>query len=1507
MYKGSIFALGLSRVTFNHTIIKKAKKIIFNSLKVLGVLILLLIVIFSLPVVQTKLARSLTNNINEQFGTDVVIKRVDLSLLGTVALKEVEIRDHHKDTLIFVQTLRTSLINAKKVMDNNVNLGSVTMKGVDFHLTHYKDDDEDNLTIFTDKFEDDGPSDTSEPSNQFRLRTSDIYLQNVNYIQRDERAKNILSFAAYNAGGSLQDFEILGPNVSMQINGLYFQDDRGIDITNLTTKFKYTKEAMLFENTSVRTPHSYLKAEIRFDYKRENLANFNELVEIDAVIDKSYLSILDLNKIYNEIRGDDVLNFTTNLHGSLNNFSMTNLKLDSKQGLRIYGNFNFINAVNNDQGFLLTADMENVTAGYQRLKSILPNLLGNTLPTEFQRLGKFTLSGITKLTESNIEATININSHVGEILVDMEVINIGDIDDARYQGELEFIGFDVGEFFGDPLFGEMSFKGDVNGKGFRVDNINTELIGMVSKLEIRDYEYHNIRVNGTYSNNLFDGNLQVNDENLIMTFEGLANLDDEQNQFDFNAQIDYANLLATGLYKRDSISEIEGSIDLDIRGSSLDDMVGIANFKNIKYKNQKDTYPFKQFLVLSTQNDSIKQIRIDSEDIVKGDLIGNFQFDQLIPLTQNALGSIYSNYNPYKVNPHQFLDFDFTIYNQIVEVFMPDISIAPNTKIKGKIVSDEERLKLTVSSPQITAYGTTIDTLSLRTDNKNPRLPYDAFLSAKRVVTPYYDLAKLNLVNLRQNDTLFFKSTFEGGDLEKEDFNLDFFFTIDKNKKSVVGIEKSNFSFRGSSWSVNPENNKKNKIEFDLRNHEYVFSDFLLRSKEQKIEFKGVLRDSTYKDFQADFTQVRLSSFLPDIDSLKLKGELNGIVDFTQKDSLYSPKGTLMIKDFSINDFDQGDLSLNLEGDNSYQRYIVGLYLDTEEARSISATGDIDFSKSRPMIDLDVFMRDFELDAFSPLGEDVLNSIRGTATGDFTLTGFLGNPNMDGSLVLKDAGLKFPYLNVNYDFNGDATIGLSGQSFVFDEIQLKDTKYGTIGALDGDITHQNFDNWFLRLNIDSENLLVLDTEDTEEALYYGTGFIQGNASITGLTDFITIDVNAKTLANTLFVIPLKDIASVDNYRLIHFKNEKNEEEIRKELEIDKIEGVDLNINLEVTKDAIAQVVIDEVNGSELKGSGTGNLRIEINTRGKFNMFGDYAIDNGFYNFKYGGVINKPFKILQGGTISWDGNPYEANLNVTAVYTTQANPAILLENFNTNRNIDVDLITNITGSLFNSTQEFDIEIPNSNSTIANELDFILNNGNLDFKVRQFLTLLTLNQFDSPDRTDFDGENLVTGTTGSAIGAVLSDLISSDKIQVDLDYNTGNRNRQNPQNDVLIDDTVAVSLTTQVSDRVIINGKVGVPVGAQTQSSVVGEVKVEVLLNESGNFRGVIFNRQNEIQYSAQEEGYTQGIGLSYQVNFNSLSELLSKVGLKKKQHKKARIKKDSISNKPNKLINFKDNN
>ena len=1417
-------------------------------------------------------------------------------------LKGVEIRDHHLDTLIFVKKLSTSILSAKSVLDAEINLGKVSLEGVHYYTKTYKGETNDNSSIFYKSFNDGSPKDSL--ASPFILRSSNVYVSDLNYRLINANRKDSVNFSAKNIGGSLQDLLVFGSDFSAKARGLYFVDNKNLEVTNLTTDFSLTDSVMHFKETILQTRTSKIIANIDFLYGKNDLADFNNKVNIKAKFEKSKISIRDLKKYYNELSGNDVISFSGSLNGMLNNFSLNKLNLRTNKGIRIIGDLAFVNAVNNENGFVFEGDLKNLTATYGKLKNILPNVLGKNLPSEFSKFGKFTIKGRVNVTPDQMNATVNLKSEIGSIISDLQISDIDNIDYASYSGDIELKKFNIGVLFNDPLFGETSLKGDVNGRGFKLETINTSFIGKVSGLTFKDYIYKNITANGQYQNNKFDGDLTINDDNFKMKFNGLADLSSKIHKFDFKSDIEYLNLKETNLFTRDSISVLKGNIQLDVEGNTLDDITGKAIFKKIIYKNQTEEYVFKEFNVTSSLKDSIKTIDVDSKDIAKGYISGKFSFSELIPVAQNALGSIYANYSPYKVEPNQYVDFNFTIYNQIVSVFYPKIIIDNNTKIKGRVNSNKSLLRVDFASPKLDIYGNEIKKIRLITNNQNPL--YNTSLTAEEVNTDYYKIAKLNLLNRTQNDTLFFKSVFKGGLKKNKDFNLDFFYTFNEEGKSVLGFEDSSFKFKDNVWSINPDKLNTDRITFDLKTNEFNFSQFKLVSGEQKIEFTGSLKGDTEKILLADFTKVQLESFLPEIDSLALKGQLSGNFDFIQKEGTYQPEATMSIKDFEVNNFTQGNLLLNIVGDNSYEKYKVNLSLENKKVKSIAALGSLDFSTKRPLIDLEVFLEEFGLDAFSPLGQDVLSSIRGTASGNFNLRGFLGNPEMDGTLTLKNAGLKFPYLNVDYDFEGESTITLQQQSFIFEDFSLLDTKHKTKGKLQGDITHLNFDKWFLNFEIESDNLLVLDTENTEEALYFGSAFIDGTASITGLTEQLTIEINAKTKPGTLFVVPLKDVETVDSYRLIHFKTEEKEVIDRQnEIALEALKGLSLNINLEVTKDATAQVVIDEVYGSQLTGNGNGNLRIEIDTRGKFNMFGDYSIEKGVYDFKYGGIVNKPFVIQKGGTVSWNGNPYEANLDVTAINKVKANPGVLLQNFNSNRKIEVDLVTRITGGLFSSKQDLDIQLTNVDPTIAGELEFILNDNNVNEKTTQFISLLAFGNFANPDKVDFNAGETISNTASSAVAAAFNSLLNNpdSKFQLGVDYQQGNRNNAERLN--IIDNQVDVSVSTQVSDRVIINGKVGVPVGAQTQSSVVGEVKVEVLLNKEGNFRGVIFNRQNEIQYSQQEEGYTQGIGLSYQVNFNTLSDLLRKIGIKKRKPKPI-VQKDTINKTENKLINFEGN-
>ena len=147
----------------------------------------------------------------------------------------------------------------------------------------------------------------------------------------NENSKSPISFSAKNTGGSLQDMLVYGPEFSTKIRGLYFVDNMGLEVTSLTTDFSYSKTAMHFKKTRLQTRKSDIKADIDFTYKREDLVEFNDKVQIKAIFDKSKIAVPDLKKYYNELNGNDLIKLSGNLNGKLNNFNLTNLSLTSKK------------------------------------------------------------------------------------------------------------------------------------------------------------------------------------------------------------------------------------------------------------------------------------------------------------------------------------------------------------------------------------------------------------------------------------------------------------------------------------------------------------------------------------------------------------------------------------------------------------------------------------------------------------------------------------------------------------------------------------------------------------------------------------------------------------------------------------------------------------------------------------------------------------------------------------------------------------------------------------------------------------------------------------------------------------------------------------------------------------------------------------------------------------------------------------------------------------------------
>ncbi|RDY57761.1 translocation/assembly module TamB domain-containing protein [Flagellimonas nanhaiensis] len=1430
-----------------------------------------------MPAVQTRMAKYAMESINQEFGTNISIDRVSLSLFNlNTGLKGIYIEDYKKDTLVYIRKLSTSVLNLRNMSNGKMEFGDIDIDGLFFNLKTYEGERDTNLDVFVAKLDDGQPRAPGTPP--FFMSSDEIQIENGRFVLIDDNLEKPKTLDFHDMKVLAEDFQILGPDVSLKIQDLSLWSKRGIQLQRLTTDFSYTKQDMQFKELQIKTPESEINGHLTFNYNREDFSEFLDRVQINAEFNESTVALNEVNAFYNEFGKNKVVSFASKVSGVLNKLKTEELFVQT-ENTGIHGDFEFDNLFTDDAPFIMRADIGNLTSSYYQLRALLPNILGKNIPSSLQKMGQFTIRGDAEVTETSLDVKINLNTAIGSSYTDLQMTNIQTIDDASYIGFISLIDFDLGNFTETENLGLTSLDVNVEGKGFIAEYLNTEIIGEVYKLEYNDYEYNNLRVSGVLKEQLFDGSLLSNDQNIKFNFKGLADFGEDQAKFNFIASVDYADFRELN-FINDSVSIFKGDLNMDIEGNSMDNILGQVRFSNTTYQNINDTYYFEDFVVSSSfDKDTIRTVEINSPDIITGYARGKFKVEELGRLVQNSVGSIYTNYKPYEISDDQQLNFNFKIYNKIVDVFFPEVAFGPNTFIRGNIIADEGDFKLTFKSPNIEAFGNSFEEVELKIDNKNPL--FNTFLSVEDMSTVYYDVKDFSMINTTLKDTLFFRTEFKGGSEYDDSYNLNFYHTFNEENKSVIGLKKSDINFKGNKWVLNKEGNNKNKVILNRTLDSIVVEDVVMDNNDrEQIRLRGELADSTYKDLDLQFKIVSLNKITPAIDSLKLDGAVDGFLNILQKDGKYLPTSSLNVKDFSVNDMRLGDLEVGIFGNNDLTQFGVSTWLNHNGVEKMSVNGKVLNQNNKQVLDLWANFTDMELEPFSPLGEGVISNIRGNVNGSVKIVGDVNNPSINGSLSLNQAGMGIPYLNVDYDFAPYSRVRLFDQTFYFENVGLSDVAEGTTATLDGTINHTAFGDWSLDLDVDTNNgrFLILNTEFDEEALYYGSGFINGTGSIYGPTDALTIAVDATTARGTSLKIPLSDVTSVGDYSFINFIEKEGEKSFKEERVLQDYQGLEMAFDLAVTPDAEVEIVVDQNTGSSLKGTGEGILLIEINTNGKFNMYGEFVAVTGEYNFKYGGVIDKKFQVRPGGTILWERDPLAAQLNLEAVYALNANPAPLLDNPGYTGRIPTEVVVRLDGELESPNINFDLDFPGTNSVVQSELEYRLQDPTV--KERNAFFLLAQGTFVN-DQTGIN-QQAVTGNLIQTASGLLNQILAgnNDKFNLGVSYEQG---LLDPNAEIQTENRIGVTVSTQISDRILVNGRVGVPVGGVSETVVAGDVEVQVLLNEEGTLSAKIFNRENQIQqFLAERQGYTQGLGLSYQVDFNSFKELMQKVFKKKEK-------------------------
>jgi hypothetical protein len=273
----------------------------------------------------------------------------------------------------------------------------------------------------------------------------------------------------------------------------------------------------------------------------------------------------------------------------------------------------------------------------------------------------------------------------------------------------------------------------------------------------------------------------------------------------------------------------------------------------------------------------------------------------------------------------------------------------------------------------------------------------------------------------------------------------------------------------------------------------------------------------------------------------------------------------------------------------------------------------------------------------------------------------------------------------------------------------------------------------------------------------------------------------------------------------------------------------------------------------------------------FDMYGQIAISSGNYLFTLKNLINKDFQVQPGGTISWYGDPYNAELKMAAVYKVNASLSDVLVDVNSNgKRVPVDLIMNLSGKMMNPGVDFNIQLPSVDPMTKSRFESVVSTE--QERNRQAFALLVLRQFVSPP-------NIVKTETNFGVVANSTELLSSQisnwLSQISDDFNLGFNYRSGDQ---ISNDEIALALSTQLfNNRVQLSGNFGVSKGNATNqqpSNYIGDVKVEYLLDKEGKLKLIAYNESNNYRnVSTQQTPYTQGVGVVYQTDFDVMQELI----------------------------------
>ncbi len=1463
--------------------------------------------ILQFPQVQTALTNRYLSGFSQVIGFPSTVGQIDLRWYDRLELHDVKIKDPEQHTMISVGKLSLNFELMSLFKSGNVNIDAATLDRAEVNLVKIAEGDSSknlNINVFIKKINEKFSSGNGGPSSG-KLNIGEIALSQSKFIYNDTEKDSIKNGFDYHhfllavGEGDITAFQIIGDTIQFDVGSLQIQDRQTqLKIKDLNTYFRISQTSMEFLGVTLNAGKSTISDTVIFKYQStDDLSDFNNKVSLVAKLKNTVLDPQDLQWFTYGLRPlQQPLLLSGTITGKVSRFVFSNMTAAIGK-TKIKGRIRMDGLPNINETFIDLKIIDG-TVEQNDVRFFIPENVHDLI----NPLGRTHVQAEFTGFPNDFVAKGNLATQLGKIYSDVNLkVDDRNVDQSTFSGNLALNDFALGLYLNDTInFQRVSLNGKIKGKGLNRESTDFILSGKINSLGFRHYDYSDIVTNARFARQLFNGNLSINDPNLKFNATAFIDFRKGKELIQVKAKLDTAFIDRLGFIKEPLF--VRSYFEVNTSGLQLDSLFGSVVLRNALVEYRSKALALDSIHVISIKDGTGRQLKLRSS-IADINLNGDYRYSSLFTDIQKLAREFYlylkndrtaltTYYQTKKTIARPYrTDFTMEVHDMLPLAVLSnvDLFISPGTKFEGNFLQGNvSSLHLTGKLDTVIYQGKTF--LSNAFD-----------FSCSKQLDSTRGKAALTVHSDHQEFSRSFRSKNIFAEALLNHDHLAFIFNADQEGTTNILRLKSELDFLTDSirmkimptqlrifneeWIVNRKNYALMKgLEWNIH-HLRVYHG------KESVLLDGYISEDPTRALTLNIDSLNLD-LLNSLLREKISGEVNGHV---QGRDLYHNafvQNDLTIKNLMVDKFLVGDVTGSNQWNRGQKRFDLGFSLDRNGKRTVEMEGFYDPALASPLL-VNAKLENTNIKIIEPFMRGIFSEMDGALTGNYTITGTFLQPIIKGDGKIQSAQLTIDYLKTKYFFSG--SLGFSPTEIILKDFNLTD-ELKNKASLDGNLVHRNYNDFRIDLNADFKNFQVLNTTAKDNGLFYGQAYGTGNMNMLGPLSNMKISATARSEKNTRMFIPLngaeetsakKDFITFVNFGdTLTLKKEKNKSKTK-----DEPTGITMDMNLDITPDAYAEIIFDIKSGDIIRGYGNGDLKLQLDTKGDFNMFGAYEFERGNYNFTLYDIINKEFTINKGSRITWFGDPYSATLALTASYKQLVSFAPVISNqlpavvnsVQMRRKYPVEVQLKLDAAMLAPQINFDIvanDLPNvvpidaANQVTLNQ-DFKAFKAKLDEQElkKQVFSLIMLRRFSPPDAFATGGGSSLYSSVSELLSNQLSYWLTQVDQNLEVNFDLGNFDQE-------AFNTFQLRLSYSFLNgrlRVTRDGTFNNQYNRSEVSNMLGDWTVDYLLTPDGKFKVKMYNRTNINQLTntlGSQSAITTGFSLINTQSFNTWKQLLT---------------------------------